>query len=146
MLIGDKIWANVRYVKVVLILFEVISCLKVNFHKSLLVEVNVPNFWLVAASAVLNCKTRILPFSYLGLPICGDSRKLNCWYPLINRIKSRLSVWKSKNLSMAGYLILMKYVMSSPPVYLVFFFKAHAGIISYIKSIFNCFLWVGGGC
>ncbi|AES64251.1 transmembrane protein, putative [Medicago truncatula] len=46
---------------------------------------------------------------------------------------------------MAGYLILMKCVMSSLPVYLVFFFKTHADIISYIKSIFNCFLWGGGG-
>jgi len=66
----------------------------------LLVGVNIPNFWLVAASRVLNYKTRTIPFSHLGLPICGDSRKLNFWYSLIDRIKSRLSVWKSRNLSM----------------------------------------------
>ena len=79
------------------------------------------------------------PFLYLGLPIGGDPRKLKFWQPLIDRIKSRLSGWKSRNLSLGGRLVLLKSVLSSLPVYFLSFFKAPAGIISSIESLFNCF-------
>jgi len=84
-----------------------------------------------------------VPFLYLGLSIGGDPRKLKFWQPLINRIKSRLSGWKSKNLSLGGRLVLLKSVLSSLPVYFLSFFKAPAGIISSIESIFNCFFFWG---
>jgi len=37
LLLGEKSWANVRALRVVLVLFEAVSGLKVNFHKSSLV-------------------------------------------------------------------------------------------------------------
>jgi len=54
-----------------------------------------------------------------------------------------LSDWKSKNLSLGGRLVLLKYVLSSLSVYFFSFFKAPASIISSIESIFNCFFF---GC
>ena len=33
LLVGEKSWANIRALKAVLILFEAVSWLKVNFHK-----------------------------------------------------------------------------------------------------------------
>jgi len=65
------------------------------------------------------------------------------WQPLIDRIKSRLSGWKSRNLSLGGCLVLLKSVLSSLPVYFLSFFKAPAGIISSIEFIFNCFFFWG---
>jgi hypothetical protein len=41
LLLGKKSWANVRALRAILNLFEVVSGLKVNFHKSMLVGVNV---------------------------------------------------------------------------------------------------------
>lgn len=57
LLIGKKSWANIRSLKVILILFDVILGFKVNFQKSQLVWVNVSNTWLVEASTMVNCKT-----------------------------------------------------------------------------------------
>jgi len=37
LLLGTKSWANVRALRVALVIFEVMSGLKVNFHKSILV-------------------------------------------------------------------------------------------------------------
>lgn len=91
-MISHKNWAKIRSLKVDLIIFEVISGLKVNFHESPLVRVNVSNSWLVEASTLHNCKIGSLPFSYLGLPTCGDSHKLNFWSLLVNHSKSRLSI------------------------------------------------------
>jgi hypothetical protein len=79
---------------------------------------------------------------YLGLPIGGDARKLQFWYPLVDQIRKRLSGWKCKNLSFGGRLILLKSVMSSIPVYFLSFFKAPSGIISALESIF-CHFFLG---
>jgi len=143
LLIGDRSWANIRALKALLILFEATSGLKVNFHKNMLVGVNIQDSWLAEAASILHCKLGRVPFLYLGLPIGGDPRKLKFWQPLIDRIKSRLSGWKSKNLSLGGRLVLLKSVLSSLLVYFLSFFKAPACIISSIESIFNCFFFWG---
>jgi len=46
---------------------------------------------------------------------------------------------------LGGRLVLLKSVLSSLPVYALSFFKAPAGIISSIESLFNSFFWGGGG-
>jgi hypothetical protein len=82
LLVGVKSWANVRALRAVLFLFEAMSGLKVNFHKSLLVGVNVSDSWLNEAAFVLGCKVGKVPFLYLGLPIGGDPMRLVFWEPV----------------------------------------------------------------
>ncbi|MCI05806.1 cysteine-rich receptor-like protein kinase, partial [Trifolium medium] len=56
LLMGTKSWANVRALRAVLVLFETMSGLKVNFNKSmLLVGVNIPATWLGEAASALSC-------------------------------------------------------------------------------------------
>ena len=132
-----------RALRAILTLFESMSGLKVNYHTSMLVGVNVEESWLGEAAFVLSCKIGKIPFMYLGLSIGGDARRLSFWEPVIDCIKSRLSDRKSKNLSFGGRLILLKSVLSSLPVYALSFFRAPAGIISSIKSILINFFWGG---
>jgi len=139
LIIGYKSWLNVRSMQAVLLLFEQVSGLKVNFHKSMITGVNVSDSWLYEAAMVLNCRVGSLPFVYLGLPIGGDSRKLDFWRPILNNITSRLSNWNCKFLSFGGRLILLKSVLSSLPVYFLSFFKAPTGIISSIEFLFKNF-------
>jgi len=139
LLVSDCSWANIRALKGLLLLFQTTSGLKVIFHKSMLVGVNIHDSWMAEAVSVLNCKFCRLPFVYLGLPIDGDPRKLNFWCPLLDLIKSRLLGWKNKNLSLGSQLVLLKYVLSSLSVYFFSFFKAPACIISSIESINNIF-------
>lgn len=136
---GVKSWANVRALKAMLILFKAIFGLKVNFHKSMLFGVNVSESWLHKALMVMNSKHDWQFFLYLGLPIGGDCRKLSFSLPLIDCIKRRLSGWKSLFLSMESRLILIKFVMSSIPVYFVSFFKSPSSIIYSLEYIFNVF-------
>ena len=143
LIIGEKSWLNVRTMRAVLLLFEEISGLKVNFHKSMLTGVNISDSWLAVALALMNCRRGNLPFVYLGVPIGGDPRKLSFWKPVVDRIVGRLSSWNNKFLSFGGRLILLKVVLSSLPVYFLSFFKAPAGIISSIDSIFKRFFFLG---
>jgi len=117
LILGEKSWANIRSLRAVLILFQELSGLKVNFSKSLLVGMNVPRSWLSEADMVLKCKVSSIPFMYLGLPIGGNARRLDFWEPVIKRIQARLWGWSSKFLSLGGRLVLLKSVLSSLPVY-----------------------------
>lgn len=141
LIIGDKSWQNVRTTRAVLLLFEKISGLKVNFNKSMLTGVNILDSWLSEAALVMNCRRGTIPFVYLGLSIGGDSRKYAFWKPVVDRIVSRLSSWNHQFLSFGGRLVLLKVILSSLPVYVLSYFKAPAGIISSIESLFNFFFW-----
>ena len=77
LILGEKSWANVRSMRVVLMLFESLSGLKVNFSKSQLAGVNVSESWLVEAATAMHCRVGNLPFVYLGLPIGGKAHRLD---------------------------------------------------------------------
>ena len=146
LILGEKSWGNVRTMRVVLILFEALSGLKVNFSKSQLVGVNVSDSCLSEAALMLRCRVGCLPFVYLGLPIGGNVRRLDIWKPFVVRINYRLPGWKSKHLSLGGRLVLLKPVLPSLPVYALSFFKAATCIISSIESILNyIYIYFGGG-
>ena len=49
LIIGAKSWLNVRTMRAVLLLFEDVSGLKVNFNKSMLTGVNISDSWLSKA-------------------------------------------------------------------------------------------------
>ena len=69
LLLGVKSWANVRALRAILVLFENISGLKVNYDKSMLVCINIVESWLQEAASILSCKIGKIPFVYLGLPV-----------------------------------------------------------------------------
>ncbi|XP_045791342.1 uncharacterized protein LOC123886049 [Trifolium pratense] len=104
LLMGIKSWANVRALRAVLVLFETMSGLKVNFNKSMLVGVNISESLLCEAASTLCCKVGKIPFLYMGLQIGGDPRRLVFWEPMLTRLKNRLSGWKSRFLSFGGRL------------------------------------------
>ena len=143
LIIGEKSWLNVRTMRAMLLLFEEVSGLKVNFHNSMFTSVNISDSLMEAATSVMNCRRGTLPFVYLGLLIGGDSRKLSFSKPIVDCIVARLSSWNNKFLSFGGRLVLLKSVLSSLLVYFLSFFKAPACIISSIESIF--FKKMGGG-
>jgi hypothetical protein len=97
--------------------------------------VNISNSWLADAAQVLNCKLSHIPF---------HNRHLSFWTTLIEKIHCKLSLWKSRHLSMGDRLILIKSVLSSIPVYFISFFKAPTCIISLIEYIFKSFFCEAG--
>ena len=82
-------------------------------------------------------------YQYLGLSIRGNSGRLLFWDPVMHTIISRLSALKIRVLSFGGHLTLLKFDLTSLPVYALSFFKAWLGIISSIESLFKN-LFCGG--
>jgi hypothetical protein len=102
LIIGGKSWGNIRIIKANLKLFQLMSGLKVNFHKSMLAGINIDQSWLEEAANILQCKVGTTPFKYLGLPIGSNPRLASTWQPVIEAVRSRLSTWKHKKLSIGG--------------------------------------------
>lgn len=73
LIIGEKYYTDIWNIKTNFTLFEIMTCLKVNYHKSLLIRINTPQNWLEDAAKVLNCNIGSSTFNYLGLPIRVNS-------------------------------------------------------------------------
>ncbi|XP_058759055.1 uncharacterized protein LOC131632268 [Vicia villosa] len=121
---GRKSWKNVLAIKSTLQLFELVSGLKVNFHKSSLIGINVSLDWLEEAASVLNCKVGNTQFKYLGLAVGCNHRRKGIWKLVIDIVRNRLTSWNNNQLSIGGRIVLLKSVLLSLPVYYLSFFKA----------------------
>lgn len=128
-------------VKKTLILFQLSSGLQINFHKSAIMGVNIDDSWLEMAAQSLQCKVGHFPLTYLGLPIGGNSSRIQCWDPIIERMEKKLASWKGKLLSIGGRLTLIKASLSNLPMYYMSLFPLPHGVIEKITRLQRNFLW-----
>ncbi|CAL5367336.1 unnamed protein product [Camellia sinensis] len=136
---------QVVIVKRLLRCFEVLSGLRINYHKSVVCGVGLHDECLNEIASLLNCQVQRLPLKFLGLPLGANPGRKSTWKPVLDNIRSRLSGWKRKMLSFAGRLTLIKSVLSSLPVYYLSLFKMPEGVAREIEKIEANFLWGGDG-
>ena len=137
-------YPNVFTIKVILKCYEIASGLNINFHKSKLTGVNVGREVLDVYAKTLHCTLMRVPFKYLGLEVGGNPRKKSFWESIIERLSTKLSVWKGRFLSLAGRICLVKVVFTSIPLFYLSFFKAPQVVCDKMVSIQRRFLWGWG--
>ena len=71
--------------------FETTFGLKVYFHKSNLVGINVDQREVNTCAIVLNCNIMSIPFICLGLSIEVDARKCSTRQPIIEKMQKKLT-------------------------------------------------------
>ncbi|XP_059630150.1 uncharacterized protein LOC132273143 [Cornus florida] len=136
--------SQLRYLKCVLIWFQVVSGLKVNVGKSVLVPVSdVPNIGMLAS--ILGCRIGSFPISYLGLPLGAPSRCVGVWDPVVDRFERRLVGWKQQYLSKGGRVTLIKSTLSCLPTYFISLFQIPSSVAERIERLQHNFLWGGKG-
>jgi len=113
---------NMSVVKAILRLFELVSGLRVNFHKSEVGSMGISQLDKRLYSKCLNCRQMDLPFKYLGMTIGGNPRRIEYWNPIVDKIRSRLATWKGRLLSMTNRICLIKSVLSSLTLFYFSFF------------------------
>jgi hypothetical protein len=125
--------------KLILCIFEQLSGLKINFHKS---EI----FCFGKAKEVENeykilfgCDIGSLPFRYLGIPIHFRKLKNGEWKPVEDRFEKKLSSWIGKLLSYGDRLILINSVLTSLPMFMLSFLEIPVGVrkrLDFFRSRF----------
>ena len=74
----------------------------------------------------------------------GNHNKSSFWDGVVAKIKNKLARWKWKFLSFARRICLLKFVITSLPLFYVFLFKMFAGVISTMNKIQRQILWKWG--
>ncbi|XP_071727444.1 uncharacterized protein [Rutidosis leptorrhynchoides] len=108
--------------------------LKVNFSKSCLYAIRVPNAEIEEMAAIMGCSIGKLPFTYIGLPLGCKMNKSKDWDLIVEKVLNKLSDWKAKSMSFDGSITLIKSVLSSLPLYAFSLFRAPSCIINLLEG------------
>jgi hypothetical protein len=118
------------------------SGLKVNYHKSYLVPINIDAQKTELLAASFRCIVGSFPFTYLGLPLGLTKPLVRDFAPLICRVERRLAA-SSQFLSYAGRLQLISSVLSSLPTYYMCSLKLPVTVIDVMDRYRKNCLWRG---
>jgi hypothetical protein len=114
--------------KLIICIFEELSGLKINFHKSEIfcfgdAKNMEADYWIL-----FGCEIGSLPFRYLGIPIHFRKLKNGEWKPIEDRFEVKLSSWIGKLLSYGDRLILINSILTSLPMFMLSFFEIPKGV------------------
>nr|GEV98846.1 RNA-directed DNA polymerase, eukaryota [Tanacetum cinerariifolium] len=114
MFIGEWSDDNLKGIINILQCFFLASGLKINIEKSQVLRVGVPSSIVMQAASLIGCGVLHMQFRYLGH---------NAWASTVDKLRSRLSKWKVKTLSIGGRLTLLKAVLGASHLYNMSIFK-----------------------
>src|SRR5512141_1681720 len=128
-----------KNLKLILSVFEKLSGLKINFHKSELFCFGQAKECYEQYYDIFGCKFGTFPFKYLGIPMHFRKLSNKDWKLIEERIEKKFSSWKGKHLSVGGRLVLINSVLSSLVMLMISFFEIPKGVlqkIDYYRSRF----------
>ena len=91
-------------------------------------------------ASLVRCAVGSWPIKYLGLPLGGNPTKKIFWEPMITKVARRLDGWKRAFLSRGGRLTLIRFVLSSLPIYFLSLFRMPQGVANAIEKLMRDFL------
>ncbi|GJS20249.1 RNA-directed DNA polymerase, eukaryota [Tanacetum coccineum] len=137
--IGEWSDANLRGIIQILKCFHLASGLHINLNKSQLLGVGVPRATVEAMAISIGCSIMQNKFRYLGVMVGDCMSRFKAWEDVVIKLRTRLSKWKAKTLSIGGRLTLLKSVLGASPLYTMSIFKVPKGVLKEMESIRNNF-------
>nr|GEV50260.1 hypothetical protein [Tanacetum cinerariifolium] len=99
---------------------------KINIQKSQVLGVSIPSIIVMQAASSIG---------YLGVMVGECMSRHNAWASTVDKLRSRLSKWKVKTLSIGGRLTLLKAILGASPLYNMSIFKVPKGILNSMEAI-----------
>jgi hypothetical protein len=131
---------NIRNLKFLLMCFEDMSGLKINYQKSEIIVMGEPEAEQARIANLLNCKKGSFPFIYIGLPISDRKLTVEQWLFLVRKMGAKIEPWLSKLLSSGGRLTLSNACLDNLPTFAMSLFLLHDGIHARFDSLRSKFL------
>jgi hypothetical protein len=122
--------------------FTLSTGLQVNYQKSSLIPINVPDNVTSELAQAFGCQVGSLPFTYLGLPLGTARPKIQDLMPIVTRLERRLCS-TSSFLSQGARLQLVNSALASMPIYFLCSLQLPPGIIKQLDIILRQCLWRG---
>jgi hypothetical protein len=120
--------------------FSLSTGLTVNYHKSLIVPINVSDEDTAMLAAAMGCQIGTMPFPYLGLPLGTTKPSIQDLLPMVESVERRLTA-TSIFLSQGARLQLIKSALSSMPLHFLLALKLQPGLIKPLDRILRQCLW-----
>lgn len=114
--------------------------LKINFHKSNLIPINLSADRASELAEIFGCVVASMPFTYLGLPLGTTQPSITDFFPLVDRIKRRMSSTIAI-LSYGGKLTIINSVLSSLATYTMCSLQLPVKMVEQIDKIRRRCLW-----
>lgn len=83
---------NIRSIKLCMLIFQVISGLKVNLFKTSMVGIEVEGNSLLRFVEMMGCSVGRWPIKYLGMQLGGNPKLVALWDPVVEKVSSEVSV------------------------------------------------------
>jgi hypothetical protein len=131
---------HLQTLKTTLLEFQKATGLKVNFHKSCLVPINIDVNYATCLAEFFECSVGKMPFTYLGLPLGTTRPTVRELAPLTDRVERRLNAC-SRFLSYGGKLIFVNSVLSSLPTFYMCMLKLNKTVVKVVNRARQHCLW-----
>ncbi|XP_073354914.1 uncharacterized protein [Aegilops tauschii subsp. strangulata] len=113
--------SNISNLKFLLLCFQQMSGLKINFDKSDVMVMGYSEAESLAIANRLNCRRGSFPTSYLGTPISDSRLTVVDLCPTVAKLQTRIEPWQGRWLSKAARTILINSTLSSLLLFLMSF-------------------------
>lgn len=132
---------KISNLKWILVCFEQMSGMKINYEKSDLLTIGMSEDDSNTIAKVFCCKKSEFPLKYLGVPLHHSKLRKTDLQPVIDKIIKRIAGWRGRLLSYAGRLTLLRACLASIPIYLLSIIKFPRWAIDMINTHMGHFLW-----
>lgn len=109
--------------KFLLMCFEAMSGLKINFERSEAVVTGGDLESQFGAAHMMNCKMGSAPIAYVGMPISNQALRISDFDPIVEKVANKVEPWEGKLLASRGRLILISDCLTIIPMYKMRFMK-----------------------
>jgi hypothetical protein len=109
--------------KWIMVYFEQLSGMKINYNKSGMVPVNLEEEETLQYSRIFCCKVGSFPFKYLGVPLHYEKLRREDIQLIVDKLINRIPGWKGRLLSYGAILVLLRACLASIPIYLMSLIK-----------------------
>jgi len=121
--------------------FEQIFGMRVNFHKSELITLNIEDEETHRDAHTFNYPIGSFPLKCLGVPLDHSKLTRADLQPLVDKFFKRIASWRGKLLSLVARALLIKTCLASIPIYHLSFFKFPKCAIKILNSQMSNSLW-----
>jgi hypothetical protein len=129
------------YLKWLMVYFEKLSGMKINFNKSDLTPTNLSEEETQEYAKIFCYKVGSFPFKYLRVPLHYEKLVREDIQPIVERIMKQIVGWNGRLLSYGARLLLLKVCLDSIPIYLMSFIKFTKWAAEAISSQMANFFW-----
>jgi hypothetical protein len=132
--------AQLQHLTEILQNFGNATVLRVNYTKSNLILINIPDNRVHLFTSTLNCQLGSLPFTYLGLPLSTTKPRKEFFMPLIQCIQRRLPAC-TMYINYGSKLRMLNSVLSSLPMFYLCSLKLYQWVLAEVDKYRRHCLW-----